>query len=83
MRVIMSRSYYLMGYIDDNLVYTCEQRKNIYYLTFYHFEYDELCLNATTSDLWLWHQRLAHISIDSIKKLIQLELACGLPSRKL
>jgi hypothetical protein len=47
-------SYYLMRYTDDDLIYTDEQKKNVYYLKFDHFEHDELCLNTTTSDSWLY-----------------------------
>jgi GAG-pre-integrase domain len=50
------------------------KKKNVYHLKFDHFEHDELCFNAIRSNSWLWHQKLAHISTDSIKKLIKLEL---------
>jgi GAG-pre-integrase domain/Integrase core domain len=76
-------SCYLMCHADNSLVYTGEKKKNIYYLQFDHFKHGELCLNAITSDSWLWHRKLAHISIDSIKKLIKLELVCGLPTNKI
>jgi GAG-pre-integrase domain len=72
-----------MRHADDSLVYKGERKKNIYYLQFNHFEHGELYLNATTFDSWLWHRRLAHISIDSIKKLIKLELVCGLSTNKI
>jgi GAG-pre-integrase domain len=46
----------------------------MYCLYLSHFEFCEICLNVIASDSWLWHRRLGHISMDSIKKLVSLEL---------
>ena len=37
-------------------------------------------LNAKVNETsWLWHRRLAHISMHSLSKLIKKELVLGLP----
>jgi GAG-pre-integrase domain len=56
--------------------------KSIYYLYLSHFEFGETYLSAIASDSWLWHRRLGHVSMDSIKKLVSLELVWGLPTKK-
>lgn len=36
-----------------------------------------------TFDSWLWHRRLGHVTNDTIKKLIQLDLVRGIPLNKI
>jgi hypothetical protein len=45
-----AKIYYLIRYLDDDLVYTDERKKKVYYLSFDHFKHYELYLNATTSN---------------------------------
>jgi GAG-pre-integrase domain len=54
----------------------------MYYLYLSHFEFGEICLSAIASNSRLWHQRLGHVSMDSIKKLVSLELVSGLPTKR-
>jgi GAG-pre-integrase domain len=54
----------------------------MYYLYLSHFEFGEICLSVIASDSWLWHQRLGHVSMDSIKNLVSFELVGGLPTKK-
>ena len=68
---------------DNALIYTGKRKKNVYYLYFTHFESGETCLSAISSGSWLWHRRLGHVSIDTIKKLVKLDLVRGLPTHKL
>jgi hypothetical protein len=42
------------------------------------------CLMAgTSSDLWKWHRRLGHLSLDLVSRLSGLDLVRGLPRLKL
>jgi GAG-pre-integrase domain len=54
----------------------------MYYLYLSHFEFGETCLSVMASDSWLWHRRLGHVSMDSIKKLVSFELVRGLPIKR-
>ena len=73
---------YLMKASNDKLIYTGERKKNVYYLYLDHFDSGETCFSAVTTGSWLWHRRLGHVSIDSIRKLAKLNLVRGLPSHK-
>jgi GAG-pre-integrase domain len=64
------------------LLYQEKRDKSMYYLYLNHFEFGEICLSFITSDSWLWHRRLGHASMDSIKKMVSLELVRGLPIKK-
>ena len=68
---------------DDALIYSGKRKKNVYYLYFIHFDSGETCLSAISSGSWLWHRRLGHVSIDTIRKLVKLDLVRGLPTHKL
>ncbi|KAJ4805895.1 Pol [Rhynchospora pubera] len=68
---------------DNSLVYTGQRKKDVYYLNFDHFTNGEQCFSAIATGSWLWHRRLGHVSLDSIKKLVKLKLVRGLPSHKL
>jgi GAG-pre-integrase domain len=54
----------------------------MYYLYLSHFEFGEIYLSVIASDSWLWHRRLGHVSMDSIKKLVSLELVRVLPTKR-
>jgi GAG-pre-integrase domain len=54
----------------------------MYYLHLSHFEFGETYLSAIAFNSWLWHQRLGHVLMDSIKKLVSLELVRGLPTKR-
>jgi hypothetical protein len=42
----------------NKLLYQGKRDKSMYYLYLSHFVFGEICLNAITSDSWLWHRRL-------------------------
>jgi GAG-pre-integrase domain len=63
------------------LLYQGKRDKSVYYLYLSHFEFGEIYLSVIATDSWLWHRRLGHVSMDSIKKLVSLELVRGLPTK--
>ncbi|KAJ1700212.1 hypothetical protein LUZ63_008724 [Rhynchospora breviuscula] len=76
-------SCYVHQTSDNSLVYTGQRKKDVYYLNFDHFTTGEQCFSAIATGSWLWHRRLGHVSIDSLKKLVKSNLVRGLPSHKL
>jgi GAG-pre-integrase domain len=61
---------------------TMEKNKSMYYLYHSHCEFGETYLSVITSDSWLRHRRLGHISMDSIIKFITLYLVRGLSPKR-
>ena len=69
---------------DDDQVIFKRFRYNNLYLVDFTFEDANLktCLFTKTSLGWLWHRRLAHVGMSSLKKLMKNELVRGLKDVK-
>jgi GAG-pre-integrase domain len=65
-----SNACHLINSSTNKLLYQGKKDKNMYYLYLSHFEFGEIYLSVIASDSWLWHRRLDHVSMDSIKKLV-------------
>jgi GAG-pre-integrase domain len=76
--IFNSNLCHLIDSSTNKLLYQGKSDKSIYYLYLSHFKFGETCLSAIIFDSWLWHRRLGHVSMNSIKKLISLELVRGL-----
>ncbi|GJX24386.1 retrovirus-related pol polyprotein from transposon TNT 1-94 [Tanacetum coccineum] len=58
---------------------------NLYTINLYDMaSASPICLmaHATSTNLWLWHQRLSHLNFDTINDLARNNLATGLPKFK-
>ena len=64
---------------DDQFIFKGFRYNNLYLVDF-TFEDANLmtCLFTKTSLGWLWHRRLAHVGMSSLKKLMKNELVRGL-----
>ena len=78
-----SQACYLINSKTKQMIYQSDRMNGLYRLYFNHFNEGEICLNAITNQSWLWHRRLAHLSVDSIKNVIKLDLVRGLPLKKI
>jgi GAG-pre-integrase domain len=77
-----SNACHLIDSSTNKFLYQRKRDKSMYYLYLSHFEFGEICLSVIASDSWLWHRRLGHVSMDSIKKLVSLQLVRGLPTKR-
>ena len=66
----------------NEIVYEGKRHKGVYYLNLNHFNNGEVCFSAILDRTCLWHRRMGHFSIDSIRKLIKHDLVRGLPLSK-
>ncbi|GJT61684.1 integrase, catalytic region, zinc finger, CCHC-type containing protein [Tanacetum coccineum] len=58
---------------------------NLYIINLHEMAYaSSICLmaRATSTKLWLWHQRLSHLNFDTINDLAKNDLVTGLPKFK-
>ena len=70
--------------INDGIKFIGHRHGNVYMIDLNDLaKIDMQCLvslNAKANETsWLWHRRLAHISMHSLSKLIKKELVLGLP----
>ena len=65
-----------------NIVAKGKRQNDIYVLTMNEKVCDNVCLNATSEDAWLWHRRLSHFNMDVLNDLAKKELVRGLPNLK-
>ena len=72
----------LLSTQSNQLIYEGIRDKGIYCLDINHFDHGEVCFSAISEQTTLWHRRLGHYSIDSIRKLIKRELVRGLSLNK-
>jgi len=64
---------------DNEMVLKGFQHNNLYLVDFSSDEVDiKTCLFTKTSLGWLWHRRLAHVGMGTLKKLMKKELIRGL-----
>ena len=77
-----SQTCQLLSTQSNQLIYEGIRDKGIYCLDINHFNHGEVCFSAISEQTTLWHRRLGHYSIDSIRKLIKRELVRGLPLNK-
>jgi GAG-pre-integrase domain/Integrase core domain len=74
---------YLINAKTNEIVYKGNRIDDMYHLYLHHFKQGETCLSASINHSWLWHRRLAHLSVDTIKNMIKLEAVRGLPIKKM
>jgi GAG-pre-integrase domain/Integrase core domain len=74
---------YLINAKTNEVVYKGSRIDDMYHLYLHHFKQGETCLSVSINHSWLWHRRLAHISVDTIKNVIKLEAVRGLPIKKM
>ena len=67
---------------SNEIVYEGKRNKGVYYLNLNHFNNGEVCFSAILDKTCLWHRRMGHFSIESIRKLIKHDLVRGLPLSK-
>ena len=64
---------------DNEMVFKGFRHSNLYVVDFSSDEVDvKTCLFTKTSLRWLWHRRLAHVGMGTLKKLMKKELIRGL-----
>jgi len=64
---------------DNEMVFKGFRHNNLYLVDFSSDEVDiKTCLFTKTSLGWLWHRRLAHVRMGTLKKLMKKELIRGL-----
>ena len=69
--------------IDDNQVIFNGFRYNLYLVDFTSEDANlKTCLFTKTTLGWLWHRRLAHVGMSSLKKLMKNDLVRGLKDVK-
>ena len=74
---------YIVDPTNDNVICTGSRNKNIYLLNIEDLmDQNDHCLNALVDNTWLWHRRLAHISMDYLNDLSSKILVEGLPKTK-
>ena len=65
----------------NKIVFIGHRHSNVYTIDLNDIASRDLCLMSTKEeDLWLWHRRLGHVSIDGMAKLAKRDLVKGLPS---
>jgi GAG-pre-integrase domain len=74
---------YLINAKINEIVYKGSKIDDMYYLYLYHFKQGETCLSASINHSWLWHRRLAYLSVDTINNVNKLEAVRGLPIKKM
>ena len=80
--VIFKRFECLLLDSKYNLVARGKRQNDIYVLIMNKKVCDNVCLNATSIDAWLWHRRLCHFNMDVLENLAKKELVRGLPNLK-
>ena len=64
---------------DNEVIFKGFRHNNLYVVDFSSDEVDvKTCLFTKTSLGWLWHRRLAHVGMGTLKKLMKKELIRGL-----
>ena len=64
---------------DDQVIFKDFRYNNLYLVDLTSEDVNlKTCLFTKTSLGWLWHRRLAHVGMSSLKKLIKNELVRGL-----
>ena len=68
-------------YISTNsIAFIGHRHSNVYVIDLHSIASNDLCLMSTKEeDMWLWHRRLGHASIDVLEKLSKKDLVKGLP----
>lgn len=73
-------AWYIGDPINDNVICTRSRNKNVYLLNIEDLmDQNDHCLNALVDNTWLWHRRLAHISMNYLNNLVFKNLEEGLP----
>ena len=68
---------------DDQVIFKGFRYNNLYLVDFTSEDANlKICLFTKTSLGWLWHRRLAHVGMSSLKKLMKNELVRGLKDVK-
>ena len=68
---------------DDQVIFKGFRYNNLYLVDFTSKDANlKTCLFTKTSLGWLWHRRLAHVGMSSLKKLMKNELVRGLKDVK-
>ena len=68
---------------DDQVIFKGFRYNNLYLVDFTSEDANlKTCLFTKTSLGWLWHRRLTHVGMSSLKKLIKHELVRGLKDVK-
>ena len=68
---------------DDHVIFKGFRYNNLYLVDFTSEDANlKTCLFTKTSLGWLWHRRLAHVGMSSLKKLMKNELVRGLKDVK-
>src|SRR4029078_4508615 len=66
--------------VTQEIRFSCQRSGNIYTVRLLNSSINLSCLKAAIhDDSWLWHRRLGHISMRTIKKLASKDLVRGLP----
>ncbi|XP_075104346.1 putative mitochondrial protein AtMg00300 [Nicotiana tabacum] len=69
--------------VTGEVVLVAERYKNIYVADFESLQAGDMsCLKTVDNDAEPWHRRLGHASFSLLNKLIQKDLARGLPNSK-
>ena len=68
---------------DDQVIFKGFRYNNLYLVDFTSKDANlKTCLFTKTSLGWLWHRRLAHVGMSSLKKLMKNKLVRGLKDVK-
>ena len=68
---------------DDQVIFKGFRYNNLYLVDFTSEDVNlKTCLFTKTTLGWLWHRRLAHVGMSSLKKLMKNELVRGLKDVK-
>ena len=68
---------------DDQVIFQGFRYNNLYLVYFTSDDANlKTCLFTKTSLGWLWHRRLAHVGMSSLKKLMKNDLVRGLKDAK-
>ena len=68
---------------DDQVIFKGFRYNNLYLVNFTSKDANlKTCLFTKTSLGWLWHRRLAHVGMSSLKKLMKNELVRGVKDVK-
>lgn len=80
-KVIFNKSEYVVSIQGKKVVMKGSRSKDNYYLLISHNrEYPSTCMISKINETKLWHQKLGHLNLKSMKKIVSEESIKGLPN---